>query len=130
VTFLVSQRFPFMLLAMNHRPHPGKRVPHHILGIWLLRALGASTMLILSSLGLGTVGYHYLADLSWIDALYNAAMILTGMGPVAILTMDTAKLFASTYALFSGVVFVTAAGIMVSPLFRRVLHHFHIDRES
>ena len=115
---------------MNHHPHPGKKVPHHILALWLLRALGASMILILFSLGVGTVGYHHLADLSWIDALYNAAMILTGMGPVAILTTDTAKLFASAYALFSGVVFVTAAGIMVSPLFRRVLHHFHIDRES
>ena len=119
-----------MLTGMNHRPHPGKKVPHHILALWLLRALGASMILILFSLGVGTVGYHHLADLSWIDALYNAAMILTGMGPVAILTTDTAKLFASAYALFSGVVFVTAAGIMVSPLFRRVLHHFHIDRES
>ncbi len=119
-----------MFIAMNHRPHPGKRIPHHILGLWLLRALGASMVLILISLGIGTVGYHYLADLSWIDALYNASMILTGMGPVALLQTDTAKLFASAYALFSGVVFVTAAGIMVSPLFRRVLHHFHIDRES
>lgn len=119
-----------MLKGMNHRLHPGKKVPHHILGIWLLRALAASTILILFSLGVGTVGYHYLADLSWIDALYNASMILTGMGPVATLTTDTSKLFASAYALFSGVVFVTAAGIMVSPLFRRVLHHFHIDRES
>jgi hypothetical protein len=130
VTFLVSQPFPFMLLAMNHRLHPGKKVPHHILGIWLLRALGASMTLILSSLGVGTLGYHYLAQLGWIDALYKASMILTGMGPVAIWTTDTAKLFASAYALFSGVVFVTAAGIMVSPLFRRVLHHFHIDREK
>lgn len=120
-----------MLVAMIHRPppHPGKKIPHHILGLWLLRALGASTILILISLGIGTVGYRHLAGLSWIDALYNAAMILTGMGPVAPLETDTAKLFASAYALFSGVVFVTAAGIMVSPLFQRVLHHFHIDRE-
>ena len=118
-----------MLPVMNHRPHPGKRVPHHVLGIWLLRALGASMILILFSLGVGTVGYHHLADLSWIDALYNAAMILTGMGPVSPLTTNTAKLFASAYALFSGVVFVTAAGIMVSPLFRRILHHFHMDRD-
>ena len=87
-------------------------------------------ILILFSLGIGTVGYHHLADLNWIDALYNASMILTGMGPVAALQTNTAKLFASAYALFSGVVFVTAAEIMVSPLFRRVLHHFHIDRES
>lgn len=114
---------------MDPRPHPGRKVPHHVFGLWLLRALCASTLLILFSLGVGTLGYHHLADLGWIDALYNAAMILTGMGPVAPLQTNTAKLFAAAYALFSGVVFVTAAGIMVSPLFQRVLHHFHIDRE-
>lgn len=128
-TTLARRGFPLMLRDMDHPPHPGEKIPHHILGLWLLRALGASTILILISLGIGTLGYHHLADLSWIDSLYNAAMILTGMGPVAPLQTDTAKLFASAYALFSGVVFVTAAGIMVSPLFRRVLHHFHIDRE-
>ena len=101
-----------------------------MLGLWLLRALAASGLLVLLSLGVGTLGYHHVAGLGWIDALYNAAMILTGMGPVAPMPNNAAKLFASAYALFSGVVFVTAAGIMVSPLFRRVLHHFHLDRDS
>jgi hypothetical protein len=115
---------------MNRGPHQERGIPHRVLGLWLLRALVASGSLVLVSLGIGTLGYRHFGNLGWIDALYNAAMILTGMGPVAELKTDAAKLFASAYALFSGVVFVTAAGIMVSPLFRRVLHHFHLDRET
>lgn len=115
---------------MNHHPYHGRKIPHHVLGLWLIRAFGASGMLIAASLGIGTMGYHHIGGLGWIDSLYNASMILAGMGPVADLKTDAAKLFASAYALFSGVVFVTAAGIMVAPLFRRVLHHFHLDRAS
>lgn len=115
---------------MNHHPYHGRKIPHHVLGLWLIRAFGASGMLIGASLGIGTMGYHHIGGLGWIDSLYNASMILAGMGPVADLKTDAAKLFASAYALFSGVVFVTAAGIMVAPWFRRVLHHFHLDRAS
>jgi hypothetical protein len=96
----------------------------------MLRAFGASSLLMGASLGIGTMGYHHIGGLGWVDSLYNASMILAGMGPVADLKTDAAKLFASAYALFSGVVFVTAAGILVSPLFHRVLHHFHLDRSA
>lgn len=115
---------------MSHHARHDRTVPHHVLGLWLLRALAASGLLIGFSLGIGTLGYRHFGGLGWIDALYNAAMILTGMGPVAEMKTDASKLFASVYALFSGVVFVTAAGIMVAPLFRRVLHHFHLDRAT
>jgi hypothetical protein len=115
---------------MSHHARHDRRVPHHVLGLWLLRALVASGILITASLSIGTIGYRHFAGLGWIDAFYNAAMTLTGMGTVAEMKTDAAKLFASAYALFSGVVFVTAAGIMVTPLFRRVLHHFHLDRAS
>ena len=64
------------------------------------------------------------------DSLLNAAMILTGMGPVNPLSADAAKLFASAYALFSGVVFITATGILLSPIFHRVLHRFHIEERD
>lgn len=80
-------------------------------------------------LGIGAVGYHTLAGLEWIDAIYNAAMILTGMGPVAHLQTDGAKLFASGYALFSGVVFLSAAALLVSPALHRLLHALHIEEE-
>ena len=77
------------------------------------------------ALGIGVVGYHLIARLAWIDALENAAMILTGMGPVAPMTTTAAKIFASVYALFSGVIFLSAMSIVVAPLFHRILHQFH-----
>jgi len=95
-----------------------------------LLALALSAGLVGFSLGLGVLGYHFIAGLGWVDSLLNAAMILTGMGPVNTLNSDAAKLFASAYALFSGVVFITATGILLSPMFHRVLHRFHIEERD
>src|SRR5277367_5518874 len=75
----------------------------------------------------GVLGYHSIAGLGWIDSVLNASMILTGMGPVDPMTTTRAKLFASAYALFSGVVFLSAVAIVLSPVFHRILHAFHID---
>ena len=82
------------------------------------------------ALGIGVLGYHHFAGLPWIDSLLNASMILTGMGPLDPMRSDAAKLFASLYALFSGVVFLTAVALLLSPIFHRLLHHFHLDDES
>jgi hypothetical protein len=79
------------------------------------------------SLGVGTVGYHITAKLSWVDAFLNASMILTGMGPVDKLETDTAKLFASFYAIFSGVSFLTFCGVLFTPIYHRFMHRFHLD---
>jgi len=95
-----------------------------------LLALALSGALIGCSLGFGILGYHWFAGLNWVDSLLNAAMILTGMGPVDVLKSDTAKLFASAYALFSGVVFISATGILLSPIFHRVLHRFHLEQRD
>src|ERR1700690_2948505 len=86
--------------------------------------------IILVSLGIGIVGYHYLEGLSWIDSLLNASMILGGMGPVNPLQTTAGKLFASFYALFSGMVFLVAVGVLIAPIFHRFLHHFHIEVEE
>lgn len=86
--------------------------------------------LILFALGLGMAGYHYLAGLGWIDALLNASMILTGMGPVATLSSDGAKIFASAYALFSGLIFISLMGLLLLPVAHRVLHMFHLSDED
>jgi hypothetical protein len=75
----------------------------------------------------GILGYHSIASLNWIDALLNASMILTGMGPVDPMKTNSAKLFASGYALFSGVVFLSAVGVVVAPIFHRIIHKFHLD---
>ena len=82
------------------------------------------------SLGLGILGYHFIGGLHWVDALLDASMILSGMGPVSPLNSDAAKVFASAYALFSGVVFISATGILLSPVFYRVLHRFHIEERD
>lgn len=82
--------------------------------------------IVAGSLLLGTLGYRYAEGMPWIDALLNASMILTGMGPVSPLTTTAAKLFASMYALYSGIVFVAASGILVAPFAHRILHQLHV----
>jgi len=95
-----------------------------------LRALAFSAGVISISLGIGILGYHLIAGLNWVDSLLNASMILAGMGPVNALNTDAAKIFASAYAIFSGIVFISAAGILLSPVFHRVLHRFHIEEKE
>jgi cytochrome c biogenesis protein CcdA len=95
-----------------------------------LLALGLSAMLIGLSLGLGILGYHFVAGFNWVDSLLNASMILSGMGPVNPLNSDAAKVFASAYALFSGLIFIAATGILIAPIFHRVLHRFHIEERD
>ena len=83
-------------------------------------------LLLAFSLGIGVLGYHFLENLSWIDSLLNASMILGGMGPVAPLQTTAGKLFASLYALYSGVILLASIGILVTPIFHRFLHRFHL----
>jgi hypothetical protein len=79
------------------------------------------------ALAIGILGYRLLAGMDWVDALLNASMLLGGMGPVGELHSTAAKIFASFYALFAGVVFILSIGIMVAPLVHRALHRFHLD---
>ena len=79
------------------------------------------------ALGIGIFGYHFIGHLSWIDSLLNASMILGGMGPVDQLQSSAAKLFASFYALFSGLAFIGIASLMVAPFAHRLLHRFHVE---
>src|SRR5512138_3360696 len=83
--------------------------------------------IILFSLGIGILGYHYLESLSWIDALLNASMILGGMGPVNALQTNAGKIFASFYALYSGIILLASVGILITPVFHRFLHRFHLE---
>jgi hypothetical protein len=76
----------------------------------------------------GMAGYYYLVGgMTWIDAFLNASMILGGMGPVDSVTTDAGKLFAGGYALFSGLLFVVIAGLVLAPVLHRVLHALHVD---
>jgi hypothetical protein len=81
------------------------------------------------ALGVGVVGYHWLGGLPWIDALLNASMILGGMGPVDPMTSPAGKLFASFYALFSGLLFIGVASLVVAPFVHRIMHSLHIEEE-
>jgi hypothetical protein len=79
------------------------------------------------ALGIGILGYHGFEGMPWIDATLNASMILGGMGPVNPLNTIGGKLFASAYALFSGIVFIGVMGIVLAPFAHRLLHRFHLE---
>lgn len=96
----------------------------------VLASLGIALVLIGIALAIGISGYHWLAGFGWVDSFLEASMILGGMGPVNPLSTDSAKIFASIYALFSGLVFIAVLGVVLSPIVHRFLHAFHVDEED
>ncbi len=93
----------------------------------LIRNAGLAGCLILVALAIGSAGYHLLGGLPWLDAALNAAMILTGMGPVQPISTPPAKVFAIGYALFSGVFFLTVVAVLLAPALQHFLHRFHLE---
>ncbi|MEO8610483.1 MAG: hypothetical protein ABI690_21480 [Chloroflexota bacterium] len=93
----------------------------------LSRFAAAALLLVIVSWAIGILGYHFFEGFSWIDSLLNAAMILGGMGPVDPLHTNLGKVFASFYALFSGIVFLVAVGVLIAPILHRLLHQFHLQ---
>jgi len=96
----------------------------------MLRYGLSTAAIILFSLGIGILGYHYFESLSWLDSLLNASMILGGMGPVNALQTNAGKIFASFYALYSGIILLASVGILAAPVFHRVLHRFHLELDD
>lgn len=96
------------------------------LGRYSLFALG----LIIFSVLLGTIGYHYFGKISWLDSFHMACMILTGMGPVVEMTLPPAKIFSSIYALYSGVAFLSITAVFFAPIIHRLLHILHIEQDE
>jgi archaellum biogenesis protein FlaJ (TadC family) len=96
----------------------------------LTSAVAISGVIAAAALAIGVLGYHYFGDLQWIDALHNASMILGGMGPVAEMKSDAAKLFSSAYALFCGLVFISVIAVTLVPIMHRILHKFHVDESD
>jgi hypothetical protein len=88
---------------------------------------GFALLIFVGSLAVGIAGYHYLVGLGWLDSLLNASMILGGMGPVDPVRGESGKIFASLYALYSGLIVLAVAGLIFAPIFHRFLHHFHIE---
>ncbi len=96
----------------------------------LLRSVMVALGLVTASLFMGAIGYHYFEKLPWIDAVLNASMILTGMGPVDRVQSTGGKVFATGYALFSGVIFLTLAAVLFAPVLHRMIHRFHLETDD
>ena len=111
-------RYEHRSQAVLPRKHFIRRIIYHV-----LLALAVVTV----SLAIGVVGYRFLAGLSWIDALMNAAMILGGMGPVNEISSVSGKLFATFYALYAGVAFLAIAAVLIAPFAHRLLHRLHME---
>jgi hypothetical protein len=95
----------------------------------LARSAAAAGLLVGPALLAGVAGYHHFEGMAWIDSFANAAMILSGMGPLEPLKTTGGKLFAGCYALFSGLVLIVATGIVLAPVVHRVLHQFHVESD-
>ena len=93
----------------------------------MLVAIGLWTILTIVGLAVGIAGYAGFEGMSLIDAYVNAAMILAGMGPMGELKTTAGKIFAGSYAIFSGLVIVIATGVILAPIFHRILHRFHVE---
>ena len=95
----------------------------------LIRFSSLSIGIILISLGIGILGYHYIVGLNWIDSLLNASMLLGGMGAVDAPHTTAGKIGAGLYALFAGLVFISAVGVMGAPWLHRMMHRLHLERD-
>ncbi len=107
-----------------------KLASRNTLAIRQLKYLFFSLIILSISIGIGIIGYHLFGGFSWIDSILNASMILTGMGPADHIETTEGKLFASFYALFSGVAFLTFVGVLFAPVYHRFLHKFHLDYQE
>ncbi|HMR42380.1 MAG TPA: hypothetical protein PKC40_01035 [Saprospiraceae bacterium] len=113
-------------MKLEHRRQKVAPLSHFFvrLGRYSLFALA----LIVFSVGIGMVGYHYFAALSWLDSFHMACMILTGMGPVVEMKTTEAKLFSSFYALYSGIAFLSITAVFFAPIIHRLLHILQVER--
>jgi len=109
----------------EHKSQP--LLPRRLFLIRLLRHILFAIGVLTISLAIGMVGYHFLEKMNFVDSMLNASMILGGMGPVGELKTAGGKIFASLYALFSGVIFLVVVGIIIAPLAHRLLHRLHLE---
>ena len=115
---------------MNLEHRKQRIVPFLNFLVRLARYGAFAAFLIFVSLGIGTTGYYYIAGLSWIDSFHMSCMILTGMGPVAEMRSNVAKLFSSFYALYSGLAFLSTTAIFFTPIVHRLLHILHVEEDT
>jgi len=115
-------------LKLEHRREKVIPVKHFLLRLGRYGAF--ALILIFISVIIGTIGYRSVAQLNWIDSFYMACMILTGMGPVADMSSESAKLFSSFYALYSGVAFLSITAVIFAPIIHRLLHILHVQDDA
>lgn len=120
-----APRRPFHLEAKTQPVLPPRAFARRLVRFGLLAGV-----IIGASLALGVLGFHYIDGMAWIDALLNASMLLGGMGPVDIPATVAGKLFSSFYALFSGIVFLVAVGVLLAPILHRFMHRFHLELDA
>lgn len=101
--------------------------PTHVFYRRIFSNILIATGVLLVCLLIGVAGYHYFANIPWLDSLHNASMILSGMGPVVEIKTVSGKWFSSAYALFSGVVFITNIGIILAPALHRLFHKLNLE---
>jgi hypothetical protein len=112
------------LIRFEHARQP--LVTRQVFLLRLAANVAVALALIALSLFAGMAGYHFLGGLAWLDAFLNAAMILSGMGPVDVLTDGGAKFFAGAYALYAGLLVVATSALILAPALHRVLHGLHV----
>lgn len=112
----------------EHKTEP--LVPPHVFLSRVARGLIIGFIIILFSLSVGMIGYHYIAELAWIDAFVESAMISAGMGPMAPLHSFNAKLFAGFYALYSGLALIISISVAFAPIIHRFFHAMHVETDE
>ena len=124
----MTRTTPTLPLGLEHKRQP--LISGAAFRLRILRVGGAAAALVALALGIGTLGYRATEGWGWLDSALNAAMILTGMGPVDELHTQAGKLFAIAYALFSGVTFLSGIALILAPIAHRLLHAFHLEDEE
>jgi hypothetical protein len=115
-------------MKLEHRKQKVASFPQFL--IRLGRYALVSAILIIFSVCIGTLGYHHFGQLKWLDSFHMSCMILTGMGPVAEMRTDSAKIFSSVFALYSGVAFLSITAVFFAPIVHRLLHILHVERDE
>ena len=118
----------FSLTGFERRGQPV--LPRRKFAVRMAIAIGLWLVLTVVGLAIGIAGYAGFEHMSFTDAYVNAAMILAGMGPLDELKTTAGKIFAGSYAIFSGLIIVIASGFVLAPIFHRVLHRFHIETKK
>lgn len=102
-------------------------IPTRAFALRLALSVVVALAIVLLSLLVGMLGYRRFEELAWLDAFLNAAMLLGGMGPVALPVSEPGKLFAGLYALYCGLVVILVAGIILTPVAHRLMHAMHLE---